>query len=135
MHLAAENHVDRSVTGPAAFIETNIVGTYVLLGWRKYWSALGEDKNNFRFHHISTDESLRRFTAHPDEVENTALRCRYLLKHATAYAGSPIASKSIQHDHLVRAAAYYGLPTIVTSGFLITMALITSLKLIPLINF
>lgn len=58
MHLAAESHVDRSITGPAAFIETNIVGTYVLLeAARNYWSALDSDKkNSFRFHHISTDE-------------------------------------------------------------------------------
>ncbi len=58
MHLAAESHVDRSITGPAAFIETNIVGTYVLLeAARNYWSALdGDKKNSFRFHHISTDE-------------------------------------------------------------------------------
>ena len=58
MHLAAESHVDRSITGPAAFIETNIVGTYVLLeAARNYWSALDSDKkNSFRLHHISTDE-------------------------------------------------------------------------------
>ena len=51
MHLAAESHVDRSITGPAAFIETNIVGTYVLLeAARNYWSALDSDKkNSFRF--------------------------------------------------------------------------------------
>ena len=54
MHPAAESHVDRSITGPAAFIETNIVGTYVLLeAARNYWSALdGDKKNSFRFHHI-----------------------------------------------------------------------------------
>lgn len=58
MHLAAESHVDRSIDGPAAFIETNIVGTYTLLeAARAYWSALGADaKAAFRFHHISTDE-------------------------------------------------------------------------------
>jgi dTDP-glucose 4,6-dehydratase len=58
MHLAAESHVDRSIDGPAAFIETNIVGTYTLLeSARKYWLALeAEKKAVFRFHHISTDE-------------------------------------------------------------------------------
>ena len=58
MHLAAESHVDRSIDGPAAFIETNIVGTYTLLeAARHFWSVLPEDKKAaFRFHHISTDE-------------------------------------------------------------------------------
>ena len=58
MHLAAESHVDRSIDGPAAFIETNIVGTYTLLeAARAYWNTLTEDKKSaFRFHHISTDE-------------------------------------------------------------------------------
>ncbi len=58
MHLAAESHVDRSIDGPAAFIETNIVGTYTLLeAARHYWSALNDEKKAaFRFHHISTDE-------------------------------------------------------------------------------
>ena len=58
MHLAAESHVDRSITGSAAFIETNIIGTYQLLeAARQYWANLTEDKKQtFRFHHISTDE-------------------------------------------------------------------------------
>jgi len=58
MHLAAESHVDRSIDGPAAFIETNIVGTYQLLeATRQYWNELNTvQKENFRFHHISTDE-------------------------------------------------------------------------------
>ena len=58
MHLAAESHVDRSIDGPAEFIETNIVGTYTLLeATRQYWQTLeAEKKTNFRFHHISTDE-------------------------------------------------------------------------------
>lgn len=69
MHLAAESHVDRSITGPAAFIETNIVGTYVLLeAARNYWSALNDEKKkSFRFHHISTDEVYGDLP-HPDEV-------------------------------------------------------------------
>lgn len=57
MHLAAESHVDRSIDGPASFIETNIVGTYTLLeAARAYWNTLGNEKSVFRFHHISTDE-------------------------------------------------------------------------------
>ncbi|MCZ0950877.1 GDP-mannose 4,6-dehydratase, partial [Pseudomonas syringae pv. tomato] len=58
MHLAAESHVDRSITGSAAFIETNIIGTYQLLeAARHYWNNLSDDKKTaFRFHHISTDE-------------------------------------------------------------------------------
>ena len=58
MHLAAESHVDRSIDGPGEFIQTNIVGTYVLLEEaRDYWSNLDSDKkDNFRFHHVSTDE-------------------------------------------------------------------------------
>ncbi len=58
MHLAAESHVDRSIDGPGEFIQTNIVGTYVLLeGARDYWSNLSNDKkDSFRFHHVSTDE-------------------------------------------------------------------------------
>ena len=57
MHLAAESHVDRSIDGPGEFIQTNIVGTYVLLEEaRDYWSNLDSDKkDNFRFHHVSTD--------------------------------------------------------------------------------
>lgn len=69
MHLAAESHVDRSITGPADFIETNIVGTYVLLeAARSYWTCLDDDhKVAFRFHHISTDEVYGDLP-HPDEV-------------------------------------------------------------------
>ncbi|ORQ05333.1 dTDP-glucose 4,6-dehydratase, partial [Vibrio cholerae] len=69
MHLAAESHVDRSITGPAAFIETNIVGTYTLLeATRQYWNKLEEKaKLSFRFHHISTDEVYGDLP-HPDEV-------------------------------------------------------------------
>ena len=80
MHLAAESHVDRSITGPAAFIETNIVGTYVLLeAARNYWSGLDDEKKkNFRFHHISTDEVYGDLP-HPDEV-NSMKRCSYLRK-------------------------------------------------------
>ena len=70
MHLAAESHVDRSIDGPADFIETNIVGTYTLLeASRQYWQALECDKKaNFRFHHISTDEVYGDLP-HPDESD------------------------------------------------------------------
>ncbi len=126
MHLAAESHVDRSITGPAAFIETNIVGTYVLLEVaRKYWSALGEDKNNFRFHHISTDEVYGDLP-HPDEVENSVTLP--LFTETTAYAPSSYSASKASSDHLVRAG---GVPMVYQRSLpivLITMALITSLK-------
>lgn len=116
MHLAAESHVDRSITGPAAFIETNIVGTYVLLeAARNYWSALDSDKkNSFRFHHISTDEVYGDLP-HPDEVNNTEELP--LFTETTAYApSSPYSASKASSDHLVRAwKRTYGLPTIVTN--------------------
>lgn len=87
MHLAAESHVDRSITGPAEFIETNIVGTYVLLEVsRSYWSSLnGAARSAFRFHHISTDEVYGDLP-HPDEYhEATPLP---LFTEKTAYAPS-----------------------------------------------
>lgn len=112
MHLAAESHVDRSITGPAAFIETNIVGTYVLLeAARNYWSALDSDKkNSFRFHHISTDEVYGDLP-HPDEVNNTEELP--LFTETTAYApSSPYSASKASSDHLVRAwKRTYGLPT------------------------
>lgn len=69
MHLAAESHVDRSIDGPGEFIQTNVVGTYVLLEQaRAYWSMLDENKKaGFKFHHISTDEVYGDLL-HPDEV-------------------------------------------------------------------
>lgn len=116
MHLAAESHVDRSITGPAAFIETNIVGTYVLLeAARNYWSALdGDKKNSFRFHHISTDEVYGDLP-HPDEVNNKEELP--LFTETTAYApSSPYSASKASSDHLVRAwKRTYGLPTIVTN--------------------
>lgn len=116
MHLAAESHVDRSITGPAAFIETNIVGTYVLLeATRKYWSALAENKKSvFRFHHISTDEVYGDLP-HPDELE--AESKLPLFTETTAYApSSPYSASKASSDHLVRAwFRTYGLPTIVTN--------------------
>lgn len=116
MHLAAESHVDRSITGPAAFVETNIVGTYVLLeAARHYWSGLAAQKKmNFRFHHISTDEVYGDLP-HPDEVaQGEALP---LFTETTAYApSSPYSASKASSDHLVRAwLRTYGLPTVVTN--------------------
>jgi dTDP-glucose 4,6-dehydratase len=116
MHLAAESHVDRSITGPADFIETNIVGTYVLLeAARAYWNGLGETrKTAFRFHHISTDEVYGDLP-HPDEVN--AGETLPLFTEATPYApSSPYSASKASSDHLVRAwRRTYGLPTIVTN--------------------
>ncbi|AUU99576.1 dTDP-glucose 4,6-dehydratase [Phytobacter ursingii] len=116
MHLAAESHVDRSITGPAAFIETNIVGTYVLLeAARKYWSQLDETcKAAFRFHHISTDEVYGDLP-HPDDVP--ADEPLPLFTETTPYSpSSPYSSSKASSDHLVRAwRRTYGLPTIVTN--------------------
>ena len=116
MHLAAESHVDRSITGAAAFIETNIVGTYILLeAARKYWAQLDETrKAAFRFHHISTDEVYGDLP-HPDEVPaGTALP---LFTEKTPYSpSSPYSSSKASSDHLVRAwRRTYGLPTLVTN--------------------
>ena len=108
MHLAAESHVDRSIDGPAAFIQTNIVGTYTLLEViRKYWMALDSDKKAyFRFHHISTDEVY-------GDLEGTT----NLFTETTPYApSSPYSASKASSDHLVRAwYRTYGLPTIVTN--------------------
>ncbi|MGL4937075.1 dTDP-glucose 4,6-dehydratase [Shewanella sp.] len=116
MHLAAESHVDRSITGPADFIETNIVGTYMLLeAARAYWNGLDEvRKAAFRFHHISTDEVYGDLP-HPDEVAvGEALP---LFTETTPYApSSPYSASKASSDHLVRAwRRTYGLPTIVTN--------------------
>ncbi|HCR9735699.1 TPA: dTDP-glucose 4,6-dehydratase [Citrobacter koseri] len=116
MHLAAESHVDRSITGPAAFIETNIVGTYVLLeAARGYWASLSDDeKAAFRFHHISTDEVYGDLP-HPDE--SPAFTGLPLFTETTAYApSSPYSASKASSDHLVRAwLRTYGFPTIVTN--------------------
>jgi dTDP-glucose 4,6-dehydratase len=116
MHLAAESHVDRSITGPAAFIETNIVGTYTLLeAARHYWNGLDEiRKGAFRFHHISTDEVYGDLP-HPDEVDSGEVLP--LFTETTAYApSSPYSASKASSDHLVRAwRRTYGFPTIVTN--------------------
>lgn len=114
MHLAAESHVDRSITGPAEFIQTNIVGTYNLLeAAREYWSALDATaKEAFRFHHISTDEVYGDLP-HPDEQEGELP----LFTERTSYApSSPYSASKASSDHLVRAwLRTYGFPTIVTN--------------------
>ena len=115
MHLAAESHVDRSIDGPAAFIETNIVGTYTLLEVaRSYWQGLDtQGKQDFRFHHISTDEVYGDLP-HPDEDDQAEQK---LFTEATAYApSSPYSASKASSDHLVRAwYKTYGLPVIVTN--------------------
>ncbi|KLV05824.1 dTDP-glucose 4,6-dehydratase [Photobacterium aquae] len=108
MHLAAESHVDRSIDGPAAFIETNIVGTYTLLeATRSYWDQLDAPaKEAFRFHHISTDEVYGDLEGTDD-----------LFTETTSYApSSPYSASKASSDHLVRAwLRTYGLPTVVTN--------------------
>ena len=115
MHLAAESHVDRSIDGPADFIETNIVGTYTLLeAARQYWQALdSQRKSNFRFHHISTDEVYGDLP-HPSETSSAA---QHLFTEQTAYApSSPYSASKASSDHLVRAwSRTYGLPILVTN--------------------
>lgn len=108
MHLAAESHVDRSIDDPAVFIQTNIVGTFVLLeAARMYWRSLeGTKKNAFRFHHISTDEVFGELKNKDDFFTET-----------TAYApSSPYSASKASSDHLVRAwHRTYGLPVLVTN--------------------
>ncbi len=107
MHLAAESHVDRSIDGPAAFIETNVVGTFTLLDAAlEYWRALPKERAaKFRFQHISTDEVFG--TLGEDG----------LFREDTPYApNSPYSASKAGSDHLVRAwRETYGLPTVVTN--------------------
>ena len=105
MHLAAESHVDRSIDGPGAFIETNVTGTYNMLqAARSYWNAKGRPER-FRFHHISTDE-----------VYGT-LGDTGLFTEDTAYApNSPYSASKAASDHLVRAwHETYGLPVVLSN--------------------
>ena len=107
MHLAAESHVDRSISGPAAFIQTNIVGTYTLLeAARAYWSALPDGKKSaFRFHHISTDEVYGSLGDEGFFTEETAYE-----------PNSPYSASKASSDHLVRAWHHtYGLPVVTTN--------------------
>ncbi len=119
MHLAAESHVDRSIDGPAAFIETNIVGTYNMLECaREYWNALPKTEDekklssdlcplssDFRFHHISTDEVYG------------SLGAEGLFEETTPYdPRSPYSASKASSDHLVMAWFHtYGLPTVITN--------------------
>jgi dTDP-glucose 4,6-dehydratase len=108
LHFAAESHVDRSIAGPGAFIQTNIVGTFSLLEQaKKYWSGLpAEDKAAFRFLHVSTDEVYGTLgTDDPAFTEETAYT-----------PNSPYAASKASSDHLVRAYFHtYGLPVLTTN--------------------
>lgn len=108
MHLAAESHVDRSISGPTDFIQTNIVGTYNLLeATRDYWETLNNDeKDLFRFHHVSTDEVY-------GDLGDT----KGFFTENTAYSpSSPYSASKASSDHLVRAwHRTYELPTIITN--------------------
>ena len=107
MNLAAESHVDRSISGPAEFIQTNIIGTYVMLeAARQYWCRLqGDAKANFRFHHISTDEVYG------------SLEREGLFTEETRYdPSSPYSASKASSDHLVHAwHLTYGLPVVLTN--------------------
>ena len=108
MHLAAESHVDRSIDGPADFIQTNIVGTYVLLeATKNHWLSLDDvQKEKFRFHHVSTDEVYGDLEGPED-----------LFREDTPYApSSPYSASKAASDHLVRAwGRTFGLPIILTN--------------------
>jgi dTDP-glucose 4,6-dehydratase len=107
MHLAAESHVDRSIEGPADFIQTNIVGTSNLLEVaRNYWNQLEENRKlNFRFHHVSTDEVY-------GDLDETGL-----FTEETSYQpSSPYSASKASSDHLVRAwHRTYGFPIVITN--------------------
>lgn len=106
-HLAAESHVDRSIDGPADFIQTNVVGTFTMLSEAlRYWRSLdGDARARFRFHHISTDEVFGSLGAEGFFTETTAYDPR-----------SPYSASKASSDHLVRAWWHtYGLPTLVTN--------------------
>ncbi len=107
MHLAAESHVDRSIDGPAEFIATNVMGTYILLeAARQHWNSLdGNKKAAFRFHHVSTDE-----------VYGSLGEMGYFTEETAYDPSSPYSASKASSDHLVRAwHRTYGLPTVVTN--------------------
>jgi len=108
VHFAAESHVDRSIHGPADFVQTNVVGTFALLeASRAYWNALAAaEKDAFRFLHVSTDEVYGSLSATDAPFSET-----------TAYApNSPYSATKAGSDHLVRAYHHtYGLPTLTTN--------------------
>ncbi|QXI62370.1 dTDP-glucose 4,6-dehydratase 2 [Paracoccus marcusii] len=105
MHLAAESHVDRSIDGPAAFVETNVIGTFNMLeAARAYWTDQGRP-GSFRFHHISTDEVFGSLGETGQFTETTPYDPR-----------SPYSASKAGSDHLVRAwAETYGLPVVLTN--------------------
>jgi dTDP-glucose 4,6-dehydratase len=107
MHLAAESHVDRSIDGPAEFIQTNIVGTYTLLeAARKYWTGLSDNgKDAFRFQHISTDE-----------VYGSLGPTGFFTEETPYSPNSPYSASKASSDHLVRAWNHtFGLPVLITN--------------------
>jgi dTDP-glucose 4,6-dehydratase len=107
LHLAAESHVDRSIDGPAAFIETNVVGTFNLLeAARDHWHALDPaDRDRFRFHHVSTDE-----------VYGSLGETGYFTETTPYAPNSPYAASKAASDHLARSWHHtYGLPVLVTN--------------------
>ncbi|MBM3573044.1 MAG: dTDP-glucose 4,6-dehydratase [Alphaproteobacteria bacterium] len=107
LHLAAESHVDRSIDGPGAFVQTNLVGTYTLLDQsRRYWAELEEPlKSRFRFHHVSTDEVFGSLGATGAFSETSSYQ-----------PNSPYSASKAGSDHLVRAwHETYGLPTVLTN--------------------
>jgi dTDP-glucose 4,6-dehydratase len=108
LHFAAESHVDRSIHGPAEFVQTNVVGTFTLLeAVRSYWSALPTaERDAFRFLHVSTDEVFGSLDADDPQFSET-----------TAYApNSPYSASKAGSDHLVRAYHHtYGLPVLTTN--------------------
>ena len=108
MHLAAESHVDRSIDGPSAFIQSNLVGTYTLLeAARQHWSELDEQsRTKFRFHHISTDEVYGDLETAQD----------YFTEDTPYAPSSPYSASKAGSDHLVRAwGRTFGLPVVVTN--------------------
>jgi dTDP-glucose 4,6-dehydratase len=125
VHFAAESHVDRSIDGPAPFIQTNINGTFVLLeAVRKYWYSLEEEsKNKFRFLHVSTDE-----------VYGTLGESGYFTEETPYAPNSPYSASKASSDHLVRAYYHtYGLPVLMTNCSNNYGAFQFPEKLIPLI--
>jgi dTDP-glucose 4,6-dehydratase len=107
MHLAAESHVDRSITGPAEFVQTNVIGTYTLLEVaRDYWSKLPtQGRNSFRFHHVSTDEVYGSLP--PDG---------YFSEQTPYDPRSPYSASKAASDHFVQAwYETYGLPALISN--------------------
>src|SRR6266481_4760205 len=107
MHLAAESHVDRSISGPGEFIQTNVVGTFnVLQAAREYWDGLPEIKKPlFRFHHVSTDEGY-----------GSLGKTGYFTEQTAYQPNSPYSASKAASDHLVRAWHHtFGLPVVTTN--------------------